>query len=250
MDLEAAFKKKLVTEVAPVSEKAWAKIQVKEGMSLEEAKQAFSMFDEPIRKFAEAVEEVQVRDEKTMGVAGDFKIQVSKLLKTLDGTRKQIISEQDTFVRSVNSLAKALKDRITPISVSLDRKISDGVKFMEAERIKKEQALQEAHKKAQAELNERFEGTGQEAPELAPPPVLPESKVSVRSEHGSLYTREEPKVFVDDFLALIKAVAEEKIPTRVLSPERNELKKLAKAGMTSIPGCTIEIEHIPIPRTS
>lgn len=208
-------------------------------------------------------DEAQEKAVETLGL-------VKKTLNSVEKQRKDIVDEPGSFVRSVNSLAKGLKDKLTAVESTVkikaakwaqlqeqkrqeeERKAAEEARKLEEEHRRKAEAeqrrlaeeqrkIEEAKSKADAEERERLEAeqrkldeqkqAAKEAEAISvQAPALPKKETVVRTAHGAAHTRKVWKFEVE---------STDEIPREYLMADEKKIRAAVKNGVRNIPGVKI-----------
>jgi hypothetical protein len=199
-----------------------------------------------LEEYREAVEEMQqqaslhvVKDEVTAKQAVSMASSVKTLSKKIDNARKEAIEEPQTFIKTVNGMAKSFTDRLSQIETALKKRLADYQYTLELARREQERKAREEAEKLQQALNKEAKDLGVE-PVKVVAPVLPKPEKVTRSEDGaSAHIRKAWKCEV---------VNPEEVPRQFCSPDSKKLNDAVKAGLREIPGCHIYEEATAIIR--
>lgn len=207
---------------------------------LETAKRGLSRYEEQIDRMIRQADGHPVRDDVTEREAVEMAGQAKKLITALETDRKKLIGDPDGFVRSINSLARGLKDRLTKIEGGLKRKITDYQQKLELDRRKAEAAARKAAAEYQAKLDAEAAAAHVE-PVKVPPPVIPKKAAPVRTAEGTCYQHKEWTAEVEDLTTVPREYLEMVFKTYPAARANLEtvLKKEVKQGVRKIDGVKI-----------
>ena len=182
-----------------------------------------------IEEMKEQADAHQVTDDGSYKNAIAMAGQAKELVKKLEKTRKEIISEPDSFVRQVNKFVKSFKDQLEQIETGLKRKIEDHARRLEQERREQERKAREEAERVQAELNKKAEESGTDPVEVAPP-VVEQQKVTRADTGAAVHMRKEWTWEIKDI---------SKVPAEYLEVKKTAVNQAVKAGIREIPGIKI-----------
>lgn len=182
-----------------------------------------------IEEMKEQADAHQVVDDGSYKNAIAMAGQAKELVKKLEKTRKEIISEPDSFVRQVNKFVKSFKDQLEQIETGLKRKIEAHARRLEQERREKERKAREEAERVQAELNKKAEESGTDPVEVAPP-VVEQPKVTRAETGAAVHMRKEWTWELEDI---------KQVPAEYLEVKKTAVNQAVKAGIREIPGIKI-----------
>lgn len=196
-----------------------------------------------IAAFAGTIEGLDIIDEETQGQVGDLVKMMNHRRKKLEDKRISLVQPLNGVVNEINALFKPPRDRIDVIVTGAKRKMNTFAKAQvaiaeEAARQKREEA--EKERKEAAELAEALrKKAGQEAEPIAQVVVQEaEKKVEkaaaparvaiTRGQSASVAVSKTWKGKVVDLMALVKGVAEGRLPLNILEPNMAAIQGLAR----------------------
>ncbi len=198
-----------------------------------------------IAAFAGTIEGLDIVDEETQGQVGDLVKMMNHRRKKLEDKRISLVQPLNGVVNEINALFKPPRDRIDVIVGQAKKKMNTFAKAQvalanEAAKQKREEA--ERERKEAAELAEALrKKAGQEAEPIAQVVVeqaekkveeaaKPEaSKVRVsRGREASVAVTKTWKGKVVDMMALVKGVAEGRLPLSIIEPNMAAIQGLAR----------------------
>lgn len=198
-----------------------------------------------IAAFAGTIEGLDVTDEETQGQVGDLVKMMNHRRKKLEDKRLSLVKPLNGVVNEINALFKPPRDRIDQIIDIAKKKMNIFARAQAAlanMRAKQAQEEAERERKEAEELAEILrKKTGQEAEPIAQVIVQeaekkvekaakPEaSKVAVtRGREASVAVTKTWKGKVVSKMALVKAVAEGRLPLNILEPNMAAIQGLAR----------------------
>lgn len=175
----------------------------------------------------------KVVDDKSEAGAIEMAGQAKRLFNALEVERKEKIKEQDAFVRTVNGLCKAFKDKLVKIEYDLKQKITRYSQIKEARRREEERKLKEEAEKIQRQLELDAKKKNIEPPPPPPPPVVKRETVTRTDSGVAAYTTSRWVYRIHDI---------NKIPREWLMIDDKKVRNAISAGVRSIEGLIIEEE--------
>jgi len=196
-----------------------------------------------IAAFAGTIEGIDVADEETQGQVGDLVKMMQHRRRKLEDKRESLVKPLNSVVREINALFKPPRDQIDEIVATAKRKMN---RFAQAQvAIAQEAARQErlAAEKERKEAEELAEALRKKAgPEAEPiaETVVQEAEKKVekaaeapkvkasRGQESTVIVSKSYKAEVVDILELARAVADGKLPTKVIEPNMTALNDIAR----------------------
>jgi hypothetical protein len=173
----------------------------KGGYDLQQAKAAFAEFNRQVDQVVSAIQgfEIQTDDDaagftETVGAA-------KRIIQAIESKRKLIISEADSFVRSVNAFVRRFRKKVEDVEKLGKRKIGEYNYKKEIDRREAEKKMQEAAALKQAEIDAAAKKAGVESVTL-PPVMTPQKVEPIRTESATGSTRFKKVFEVVDFSQL------------------------------------------------
>lgn len=196
-----------------------------------------------IAAFAGTIEGLDIIDEETQGQVGDLVKMMNHRRKKLEDKRISLVQPLGAVVSEINALFKPPRDRIDEIVGQARKKMNTFAKAQvalaeEAAKQKREEA--ERERKEAAELAEALrKKAGQEAEPIAQVVVqeaekkvekaAAPAKVRVsRGRESSVSVSKTWKGKVVDMMALVKGVAEGRLPLSIIEPNMAAIQGLAR----------------------
>lgn len=196
-----------------------------------------------IAAFAGTIEGLDIIDEETQGQVGDLVKMMNHRRKKLEDKRISLVQPLGAVVSEINALFKPPRDRIDEIVGQARKKMNTFAKAQvalaeEAAKQKREEA--ERERKEAAELAEALrKKAGQEAEPIARVVVqeaekkvekaAAPAKVRVsRGRESSVSVSKTWKGKVVDMMALVKGVAEGRLPLSIIEPNMAAIQGLAR----------------------
>lgn len=150
---------------------------------------------EKVGEMFHKAEALSIDSESTNVQATELGTTAMALFKKLDQKREDLIEKPQAYVKSINSIVKALteklystkKDDVTVVSMTKE-KITQYRAVEEQRRREREQAQQKAADELQKKLNKEAKKTGTEPIQVAMP-VLSKKPTTTRTETGSAHGR-------------------------------------------------------------
>jgi hypothetical protein len=196
-----------------------------------------------IAAFAGTIEGIDVADDETQGQVGDLVKMMNHRRKKLEDKRLSLVGPLSAVVKEINALFKAPRDRIDEIIQIGKKKMNRYAQAQvalenEKKRIEREEAAAE-RKEAEDLADALRKKAGQEAAVVADVVIeeaekkvekaaKPAKVATTRGRESSVIISKTWKAEVVDLLELVKAVADGKLPTRVLDPNMTALNDIAR----------------------
>ena len=224
-------------------------------LDVESAKKRFAPYIEKIDGILKEAQDLKVETEEANQKAVEIGTSAKGIIKKIEETRSQSISEPYNFVKGVNAFAKIFTDKLTIIENLMKSKISQYRAFQEQKRREAELAAKKATEEVQKKLDAEAKAKGTE-PVQVPLAIIPKQEAVTRTESGSAYGRKywtfeilEPH-YVRQLIADLSVAWEKKIDLKeeilklkALSPylvvSENEIRNAVKGGIREIPGIKI-----------
>jgi hypothetical protein len=186
-------------------------------------------FEDRLAAVAADASALEVKDEASNQTAAETLAVAKRLTKDLDAARKAIIGDADGYVRAVNNLAKALKDKLDGIARILTPKMSRYATLQEqarrAEEARRQKEAADLQKRLDAEAKKA--GTEPVKVEAAPTPV---PQGPVRTAAGTVQTRKVWKFEVEDAA---------QVPREFLIVDEARIRQAVRDGVREIKGVRI-----------
>lgn len=196
-----------------------------------------------IAAFAGTIEGLDIIDEETQGQVGDLVKMMNHRRKKLEDKRLSLVQPLGSVVSEINALFKPPRDRIDEIVGQAKKKMNTFAKAQvalaeEAAKQKREEA--ERERQEAADLAEALrKKAGQEAEPIAQVVVQEAEKKVVkaaaparvavsRGRESSVSVSKTWKGKVVDMMALVKGVAEGRLPLNILEPNMAAIQGLAR----------------------
>ena len=196
-----------------------------------------------IAAFAGTIEGLDIIDEETQGQVGDLVQMMNHRRKKLEDKRISLVQPLNGVVNEINALFKPPRDRIDVIVTGAKKKMNTFAKAQVAlaeEAARQARATAEKERKEAAELAEALrKKAGQEAEPIAQTVVAEAEKKVVkaaapakvavtRGRAASVAVTKTWKGKVVDMMALVKGVAEGRLPLNILEPNMAAIQGLAR----------------------
>lgn len=196
-----------------------------------------------IAAFAGTIEGLDIVDEETQGQVGDLVKMMNHRRKKLEDKRISLVQPLNGVVSEINALFKPPRDRIDEIIGIAKKKMNTFAKAQvalaeeaakqkreEAERERKEAAdLAEAlRKKAGQEAEPIAQVVVEEAEKKVEKAAAPAKVAVTRGRESSVAVSKTWKGKVVDMMALVKGVAEGRLPLNILEPNMAAIQGLAR----------------------
>ncbi len=196
-----------------------------------------------IAAFAGTIEGLDIVDDETQGQVGDLVKMMNHRRKKLEDKRISLVQPLGAVVSEINALFKPPRDRIDEIVGQARKKMNTFAKAQvaiaeEAAKQKREEA--ERERKEAAELAEALrKKAGQEAEPIAQV-IIEEAQAKVvkaaaparvrvsRGREASVSVSKTWKGKVVDLMALVKGIAEGRLPLNVIEPNMAAIQGLAR----------------------
>lgn len=198
-------------------------------LNLEKAKSRFSQHIIKIDVILKEAQELKVENEEMNQKAVQIGTSAKSLIKQIEETRVQTISEPLSFVKGVNAFTKLFTDKLASIESLMKQKITQYRAFQEQKRREAELAAQKATEEVQKKLNEEARKTGT-IPVQVETPIIPKQETVTRSESGAAYSR---KFWTFEIINI------NLIPRDYLIANETTIRKAINAGVREIPGINI-----------
>lgn len=192
-------------------------------------KTELARYDLEIDRMAVEASALEVRDDQTVGLAVELAAGAKKLAKALEDRRKAVIADPDDFVRSVNRLVKAYRDRLDRIEADCKRAIGGYQARVEMERRKAEEMARKAAAEAQARIDAEAKAHHVE-PVRIEAPIVPQSPTVTRTEAGTGYTKKARAFEIE---------APASVPREYCEPSERLIRSAVQSGIREIPGVKI-----------
>jgi hypothetical protein len=210
------------------------------------AKAQLVEYVEKVEEMFKKAEAISIDSEATNVQATELGTSAMGLFKKLDQKREELIAKPQTYVKSINSIVKALteklystkKDDVTVVSMTKE-KITQYRAVEEQKRRERELAQQKAADELQKKLDEEAKKTGT-APLLVAKPVLSKKPTTTRVESGSAHGRKH---------WTFKVVDANLIPREYLVVSDTRVRDAIRGGIRTITGIEIYEEDITSFRT-
>ncbi len=196
-----------------------------------------------IAAFAGTIEGLDVTDEETQGQVGDLVKMMNHRRKKLEDKRISLVQPLNGVVNEINALFKPPRDRIDVIVGIAKKKMNTFARAQVAladEKAKQEREQAEKERKEAADLAEALrKKAGQEAEPIAQTVVeeaekkvakaaAPARVLPTRGREASVGVTKTWKGKVADMMALVKGVAEGRLPLNILEPNMAAIQGLAR----------------------
>jgi hypothetical protein len=214
------------------------------GFDLEVTKKHFAVYLDQIKGKLARARELVIKDDATFAEASELSLWARKLAKEIEAKREgfvktEEIKQVEKYVKDVRAFCKMFIEDLERIQTEADRKWVTYKTLKEQERREQEERERKAREKLQEKVNRESAKMGV-APVELPPAAVPSETSTVRTEHGSIHTREYWTFVVQDI---------EKVPIFFLTASGQKMqivgvldsviRDLIKAGVRTIPGIKI-----------
>jgi hypothetical protein len=187
---------------------------------------------------------IEITDDMEEEIAVGFITGTTKFFKDAEEERKSQVDPFNSLVKKINRVYKSISD---PLSASIEIvKKKRSAYLMEKDRkiAEENRRRQEEHQKEIEEVQKLAAEMETEAPVIAPPPTILETKEAVRTENGSAFARKEWFAEVTDVELLYKTRPDlVKLETKL-----REIKSATKNG-EQIPGLRVYQDYSQSTRT-
>ena len=196
-----------------------------------------------IAAFAGTIEGIDVADEETQGQVGDLVKMMQHRRRKLEDKRESLVKPLNSVVREINALFKPPRDQIDEIVGIAKKKMNRFAQAQvaiaqEAARIKRETAERERkeaeelaealRKKAGADAEPIAETVVREAEKKVEKAAEAPKVAASRGQESTVIVSKSYKAEVVDILELARAVADGKLPTKVIEPNMTALNDIAR----------------------
>lgn len=202
----------------------------KSEIDLEYAKALIMEFDAKIEQIEREAAAFEVTDDATAREATERAGEVAGFIARLEGKRKDIISDADSFVRKTNQFVKPRRDRLDGAGRLYRQRIADYQHRLELERRAVIRRQEEERIKMQAALDAEAERLNVEKVVVAAPVAVPRTAGPVRAESATSST-----VMVLDF----EVVDAARVPRPYLAVDPAAIRAAIKGGIREIDGVKI-----------
>lgn len=196
-----------------------------------------------IAAFAGTIEGIDVADEETQGQVGDLVKMMQHRRRKLEDKRESLVKPLNSVVREINALFKPPRDQIDEIVGLAKKKMNrfaqaqvaienekKRIERQEAERERREAAeLAEAlRKKAGIDAEPIAETVVREAEKKVEKAAEAPKVAASRGQESTVIVSKTYRAEVVDILELAQAVADGKLPTKVIEPNMTALNDIAR----------------------
>ena len=196
-----------------------------------------------IAAFAGTIEGIDVADEETQGQVGDLVKMMQHRRRKLEDKRESLVKPLNSVVREINALFKPPRDQIDEIVGIAKKKMNRFAQAQVAiaqEAARQKRILAEKERKEAEELAEALrKKAGVEAEPIAET-IIHEAEKKVekaaeapkvaasRGQESTVITTKTYKAEVVDIVELARAVADGKLPPKVIEPNMTALNDIAR----------------------
>ena len=195
-----------------------------------------------IAAFGDTIDGIDITDDEGLTSVGDLVKMLQRRRLKIEDKRKSLVGPLNGVVKDINELFKAPRERLDEIvgkaKKCMNRYVQAQQAIEDAKR-RKEREEAEAERREAEELAQqllRLSDAGKETAEvivkqaekkveIAAAPARVETK---RGNEASVITVKKWKAEVDDTLAIVKAVAEGKLPVHFIQPNMRALQDFAR----------------------
>jgi hypothetical protein len=207
----------------------------------------------------EVVKDYQIQNAEDYASAGEQLTAIKTKAKELEGQRKAITAPLDAAKRQVMDLFRAPLQFLTDAEGVIKRSMADFQRAEEARAREEQRKAEERARKEQERLARRAEkaaekGQADKAEELQAQSQAVQAPIAQfhKPKAQGVSIRQNWKAEVIDLTALARAVADGKVPARMIQANQQELNKLAKALQADmdVPGVRAIAEDVVSARRS
>jgi len=207
---------------------------------LDTAKRSFAPYARKLEEVKDKANALRIKDESSASAATAIAGDVKRLSKSIDEQRKKLVEEPNTYVKSVNSIAKMF---IEPAG-QIERLLKDKLGGYHAQRELERRKAEEEIRKAQAEIYREQQEEAKAAHVEPPPPPVPipiKAETVTRSDTGaSAHVRKVWKAEIVDAT---------QVPREFCEPSIRLINEAVRGGVREIKGVRIFEDTQTILRT-
>lgn len=196
-----------------------------------------------IAAFAGTIEGIDVADEETQGQVGDLVKMMQHRRRKLEDKRESLVKPLNGVVKEINALFKPPRDQIDEIVGIAKKKMNRFAQAQvaiaqEAVRIKRREAEKERkeaeelaaalRKKAGIDAEPIAKTIVKEAEKKVEKAAEPAKVKASRGQESTVIVSKSYRAEVVDILELARAVADGKLPTKVIEPNMTALNDIAR----------------------